>query len=183
MTKGRPRDGAGPTPRECHEMSCSPCAGIIVCGRSGHRPSSRAGPWVCPPVSPALHLRHGSLLSSPVRSVLPAARLPKKRDPDSRVSCARLGARFAAARLAHLIAPARARAKAKARAQDAPVPPPSRAFFRTAANGCSLRMPLPPDLYRQAVPLINALQGIFTTIKNKTAHRIPHHRGRTAPEE
>ncbi len=162
-------------------MSCLPCAGVIICGRSGHRPSSRAGPWVYPPVSPASHLRHGSLLSSPVRSVLPAAGLPGGgtliRAYPARAP-APAGARFAAARFVRLIAPARARARAKARAQDTPVPSPSRAFSRAAANGCSLRMPLPPDLYRQGGPLVNALQGIFTKIKNKTAHPIPRHRER-----
>ena len=49
-----------------------------------------------------------------LRSVLPAVRLPKRRDPDSRVSCAGARvpacARFAAARIARLIARTRRRA-------------------------------------------------------------------------
>ena len=180
MTKGRPRDGKGPTPRECHEMSCSPCAGVIVCGRSRHRALARGKssgyvlrfprlrifgmglsfralfvPFFPPPGC----LGSGTLIRAyPARAPAPA------------------GARIAAARFARLIAPARARAKPKGRTQDAPVPPPSQTFFRAAANGCGLRMPLPPDLYRQGGPLVNALQGIFTKIKNKTVRPISHDR-------
>ncbi len=62
-----------------------------------------------------------------------AAGLPERRDPVSRVTCVRARARYAAARFARLIAPARV--GAWARAQGARLPSVSQeAFFRTGAK-------------------------------------------------
>ena len=108
----------GPLHMECHVPSCS----VMICMCAAHilwpvrAWSCRSRPVlpVFHSVSSALRLRHGSLLSSPLRSVLPAARLPARRDPDSRVTCARLCRRGRAFRggavRAHLIAPAPAHA-------------------------------------------------------------------------
>ncbi len=99
----------------CHEMSCSAYAGRISCVLFEH------GLRAFHPASPVPRFRHGPVLSIRLRFVLPAARLPRRRDPDSRVSRAGGGAyRGGAAR-----APDCAR-----ETQGAPLPCVSQGFFR-----------------------------------------------------
>ena len=154
----------------CHGMSCSPCAGIMCCARSGHKapvPDTPLGhvlrfAWPCvfgmglsfralfvpfspPPAPPTAGPCFARILRPPAPGRGRAFRGGAVRAPD----CA--------------CAPARA----EAQAQDAPPPPPSQAFSRAGANGCGLRIPPPPGPYRQGVPLVNVFQGIFTKTKNK----------------
>ena len=102
-------------PAQCHGMSCFPCGGCIC---DGHFRHDAAVPDGCSGYSirfPGFDLRHVSLLSIHLRSVLPAAGLAVRRDPNSRVSCA--GGRVSApARFARLIARMCLRARARRRA-------------------------------------------------------------------
>ena len=97
---------------ECHGMSCF----VMIRMRVAHSLlslracSRRFGPGlgVFRPIFPALRLRHGSLLSIPLRSVHPVAGSPAAAGPFfARIARGR-GRPLAPARFARLIAPARA---------------------------------------------------------------------------
>ena len=91
----------------------------------------RSSPGICPPVSPASRLRHGSLLSSPLRSVDPAPGFPGWRDPYSRVMRAGACALGRAFRAGAVCAPDCPGAPPRAsRTQGAALPSPPRPFLR-----------------------------------------------------
>ena len=119
----------------------SPCGGCICDGRFRHDAALSDGRSGYSIRFPGFGLRHVSLLSTHLRSVLPAAGFPKRRDPNSRVSCAGACARgraFAPARFARLIARARPCARARRRAHLARWP--NRGLFRAGAHGETKRL-------------------------------------------
>ncbi len=124
-------------PRRPYKMSCF----VMIRMRVAHNLlslracSRRFGPGfrVFRPISPALRLRHGSLLSIPLRSVHPVAGSLAAAGPFfARIARGR-GRPLAPARFVRLIAPVRARAR-RARTQGALVPSASQGSFRAGAN-------------------------------------------------
>ena len=128
-TIGAPDRGGdcGRPPAACHGMSCLPCAYLICCCRFGHEDWCGSRSQALPASLPPAHIRPGSypalalpappklcrpacrmIVSSsrfvPLRSVLPVD-LPERRDPDSRVSRARLCRRGRAFRGGAVCAP------------------------------------------------------------------------------
>ena len=133
-------------PAQCHGMSCFPCGGCICDGRFGHDAAVSDGRSGCSIRFPGFGLRHVSLLSIHLRSVLPAARLPRRRDPLSRAFACGRGRVSASARFARLIARVGLRARARRRAHLACWP--NRGLFsrrRERRNEAASRTLLPPS--------------------------------------
>ncbi len=119
-------------------------AGNVSPGCTAALPSPRLSPQAGPgdfralrrgPGFTILHVVPSSRFV-PLRSVLPAARLPERRDPDSRVSCAGARARRRAYRGGAVRAPdcPHPPARERIRAQGTRLPSASRVFFRAGAD-------------------------------------------------
>ena len=127
--QGGPVLSAGNVSPGCTAALPSPCLSPQA-GRGDFRAPFRRGPGFT-----ILHVVPSSRFV-PLRSVLPAARLPRRRDPDSRVSCAGVRARRRAYRGGAVRAPdcPHPPARERIRAQDARLPSASRVFFRAGAD-------------------------------------------------
>ena len=135
-----------------------------------------------------------AVLSIRLRSVLPAARLPERRDPDSRVSCAgacaRAGARIAAARFARLIARARRRTHLACRLNRGRSAPDRHGREAVRADFASLGPIIPLFLKMQAPnrEILLKSQELFVIrlhcpgSRLRGPQRIPHQRPGYTPE-
>ena len=135
-----------------------------------------------------------AVLSIRVRSVLSAARLPERRDPDSRVSCvgarAPAGARIAAARLARLIARARRRTHLACRLNRGRSAPGRHGREAVRADFASLG-PIIPLFLKMQVPNREILLNFWELFvirfhcpgsRLRGPERIPHQRPGYTPE-
>ena len=139
----------------CHEVSC-----FVMLRRA----SGPVAPRPYPACRSSITFR-----SLPFRS--PAGRLPARRDPDSRVSRApapaRPRARFAAARFARLIAPAR-----EGQTQDTPTPSASQGVSAPARTEAASGRRLDPPHIGINVPQCKHEIGNISNLTNKPARQL-----------